>query len=92
MKAARSSSTDAAVLLQPGKALLDDPALGHDLEGVQLAAPVNLYAGMFSKNVPDRPRKGLACVAAVTWQILYSLQAGFAARYQPVLSIASSEP
>lgn len=89
MKAARSSSTDAAVLLQPGKALLDDPALGHDLEGVQLAAPVNLYADMFSKNVPDRPRKGQSCVAAVTWQILYSLEAGFAARYQPVEKAAA---
>ena len=26
------------ILLQPGKAALDDPALGHDLEGMQLAS------------------------------------------------------
>ena len=39
--------------------------------------------------VPDRPRKRQSCVAAVTWQILYSLEAGFAARYQPVEKAAA---
>ena len=29
----------ASVLLQPGEAALDDPALGHDRKGVQFAAP-----------------------------------------------------
>lgn len=36
------------VLLPPRKAALDDPPLGHDLEGVQFAAPVHLHRDVFA--------------------------------------------
>ena len=55
----------APVLLQPGKAALDDPALGHDLESVQLAALGDLYRDVFSQDLSHAQSKGLAHVAAV---------------------------
>ncbi len=67
------------ILLQPGKAALDDPALGHDLEGVQLASLGNLYRDVPTHNLLHTLRKGLARVAAVAQHALHSTQGGLAA-------------
>ena len=55
----------APVLLQPGEAAFDDPALGHDLEGMQFAALGNLDGGVFTQNGLHASGERLAGVAAV---------------------------
>ena len=60
-----------SVLLQPGKAALDDPALWHDLEGMQLTALGDLYRHMLAQNVPYALGKMLTGVATVTQQALH---------------------
>ena len=55
----------APVLFQPSKAALDHPALGHDLERVQLAALGHLHHHMLAQNIAYALRKGLARVATV---------------------------
>ena len=67
------------ILLQPGKAALDDPAPGHDLEGVQFTALGNLYRDVPTHNLLRTLRKGLACVATVAQQGLHPAQSRFAA-------------
>ena len=67
------------ILLQPGKAALDDPAPGHDLEGVQFTALGNLYRDVPTHNLLRTLRKGLACVATVAQQALHPAQGGLAA-------------
>lgn len=62
------------VLLQPGKAALDDPALGHYLECVQFAALGDLYRDVLAQDVAHTLREGLAHVAGVCQQALYSRQ------------------
>ena len=53
------------VLLQPRKAALHHPALGHDLEGVQLAPLGHLHRHLLTQNLAHSLCKGLSCVAAV---------------------------
>jgi hypothetical protein len=38
-----------SILLQPSEAALDDPSLGHDLEGVKLTAFGDLHGDFFSQ-------------------------------------------
>jgi PAS domain-containing protein len=54
------------VLLQPGKAALDDPALGHHLERMQFTALGDLYRDVSAQNVLDALGKRPAHIAAVT--------------------------
>ena len=63
-----------AVLLQPGKAAFHHPALGHDLEGVQLAAPGNLHGDMLAQRFTHAPRKRLSRVATVGQHALHLMQ------------------
>ena len=48
------------VLVQPGKAALDDSALGHDLEGVQFAVLGDLHCCIPVQNFLYPLREGLA--------------------------------
>ena len=68
-----------SVLLQPGKAALDDPALWHDLEGMQLTALGDLYRHMLAQDVPHALGKRLTGVAAVTQQALHLAEPRLAA-------------
>jgi len=65
-----------AVLFQPRKAALDDPALGHDLETVQLTTLGNLYRHMFAQDVSDTLGERLAAVGAVAQHALHPAQGG----------------
>lgn len=67
------------VLLQPGKAALDDPALGHHLERMQFTALGDLYRDVSTQNVLDALGKRSAHIAAVTQQGLHPAQSRFAA-------------
>ena len=67
------------VLLQPGKAALDDPALGHHLERMQFTALGDLYRDVSAQNVLDALGKRSAHIAAVTQQGLHPAQSRFAA-------------
>ena len=69
----------APVLLQPREAALDDPALGHDLEGVQFAPLGNLHCDVLAHNLSHPLRKGLARVAAVGQHICHFAQPALAA-------------
>ena len=62
---------ESSVFLQPGKAALDNPALGHDLEGVQLAAFGNLHGDMLTQNIAYALRKRLAHIAAIAQNTLH---------------------
>ena len=68
-----------AVLLQPGKAALHNPALGHDLEGMQLTALGYLYCDVFAQRLTYALCEGLARVATVAQHALHSGQPGLAA-------------
>ena len=63
-----------SVFLQPGKAALDNPALGHDLEGVQFAAFGNLHGDMLTQNIAYALRKRLAHIAAIAQNTLHLAQ------------------
>ena len=67
------------ILLQPGKAALDDPALGHHLERMQFTALGDLYRDVSAQNVLDALGKRSAHIAAVTQQGLHPAQGRFAA-------------
>ena len=67
------------ILLQPGKAALDDPALGHDLEAMQLASLCNLHRDVLAQNFLRALHKGPTHVAAVAQQALHPAQGGLAA-------------
>lgn len=67
------------VLLKPRKAALDHPALGHDLEGVQLIAFGYLYGHIFTQNVAHALRKRLPRVATVTQHAFDALEMTLAA-------------
>lgn len=43
-----------SVLLQSSEVTLNDPALGHDLEGVQFAALANLRGDLFAEDGTER--------------------------------------
>lgn len=58
--------SQSSVFLQPRKAALDYPALGHNLEGVQLAALGNLHRDVLTQALAHTLRKGLARVAALS--------------------------
>ena len=77
------------VLLQPGKAALDHPALGHDLECVQLAAPGNLHRDLLAQRLAHPLCKRLARIPTVTQHALHSRQAPLASpeRLQRPLAI-----
>lgn len=51
------------VLVQPGKAALDDSALGHDLEGVQFAVLGDLHCCIPVQNFLYPLREGLAKIS-----------------------------
>ena len=77
------------VLLQPGKAALDDPALGHHFECVQLAALGDLHRDMLTQDVTHALREGRSHITGVCQQALYPRQRGLAAleRLQRPLSV-----
>ena len=67
------------VLLQPGKAALHHPTLGHHLERMQFTALGDLYRDVSAQNVLDALGKRPAHIAAVTQQSLHPAQRRFAA-------------
>ncbi len=67
------------IFLQPGKATLNNPAFGHDLEGMQLTLLGNLHCDGLSQDFPHAFGKWFSGVAAVAQQILHVLQVRFAA-------------
>lgn len=67
-----------SVLLQPGKAALHDPALWHDLEGMQFAALGDLHRHMLAQPFAHPLREGLTRVAAIAQNALHPAQAPFA--------------
>lgn len=67
------------VLLQPRKAALNPPALGHHLEGMQLAPLGYLHADVSAQYVLHTLGKRLAYIAAVTQQGLHPAQSQSAA-------------
>ena len=52
-----------AAFLQPRKARLHHPALGHDLKPVQFTALGNLHSHMLAQDLAHALRKGLARIA-----------------------------
>lgn len=68
------------ILLQPGKAALNNPAFGHDLEGMQLTPLGNLHCDGLSQNFSHLFSKRFSGVAAVAQQTLHVFQVRFAAR------------
>jgi len=69
----------APILLKPGKAAFDNPAFGHDLEGMQLTTLGDLYRHVLAQNLAHALCKRLAHIAAVAQYALYSLKARLAA-------------
>ncbi len=63
------------ILLQPGKATLNNPAFGHDLEGMQLTPPGNLHRDGLSQDFPHAFGKWFSGIATVAQQALYFPQA-----------------
>ena len=78
-----------SVFVQPSESAFDDPAIGHDLEGVQLAAPGNLHRDALIEDVTHALRERLADVASIGQQTLYLRQVRLAAlkRLQRSLAI-----
>jgi hypothetical protein len=60
---------------EPGEAAFDDPALGHDLEGVQLTVFGDLYRDRLAQDGTDALRERLAGVAAIIQEALDTIQA-----------------
>ena len=78
------------VLFQPCEAALDHPALGYDLEGMQLAALGDLHGHVFAQDLLHALCEGLAHIAAVGQDALHVDQVGLAApkRLQRAFSIS----
>ena len=53
-------------LLQPGKVARDNPASGHDLEGVQFTKLGNLHRDHLTQYLARTLREGLTHIGAVT--------------------------
>ena len=70
---------ESPVFLQPSETTSDDPALGHDLEGVQLTALGNLYCDRLPRNVSYAFCERRSRIAAVTRQTSRPLQVRLAA-------------
>lgn len=70
---------ESPALVQPGEATLEDPALGHDLEGVQLAALGDLHRDVSAQDVAYALPEWRADAACVCQQNLHSRQTGLAA-------------
>lgn len=68
------------VLVKPCKAAFDNPALGHDLESVQLTAPGDLHRDILSQNFAHPLRERLAHIACICQQRLHTRQRGLATR------------
>ena len=68
------------VLLQPGKAALDHPALGHHRKLVQFAALGYLHRHLWPQCLTHTQRKGLSRISAVAQNALHVAQASLAAR------------
>ena len=68
-----------SVFVQPSESAFDDPAFGHDLEGVQLAAPGNLHRDALIEDFTHALRERLADVASIGQQTLYLRQVRLAA-------------
>ena len=68
------------IRLQPGKAALNNPAFGHDLEGMQLTPLGNLHCDGPSQDFSHLFGKRFSGITAVTQQTLHVLQVRFAAR------------
>lgn len=60
------------------EASLHDPALRHDLEGVQFAALCDLYRDVLAQYLAHALCKGLARVSAVAQHTLSPIEPGFA--------------
>ena len=77
------------VLVQPGKAALDYPALGNHHKLVQLAALGNLHRDLLAQRLAHPLRKRLARIPTVTQHALHPSQAPLAAfeRLQRALAI-----
>ena len=77
------------VLLQPGKAALDDPALGDHCKLVQFAALGNLHCDLLAQRLAHTLSKRLTRIPAITQHALHSSQAWLAApeRLQCALAI-----
>ncbi len=67
------------IFLQPGKATLNNPAFGHDLEGMQLTPLGNLHCDGLSQDFSYLFSKRFSGVAAVAQQTLHVFQVWFAA-------------
>ena len=67
------------IFLQPGKATLNNPAFGHDLEGMQLTPLGNLHCDRLSQDFSHAFGKWFSGVAAVAQQTLHVFQVRFAA-------------
>ena len=81
------------VLLQPGKAALHHPTLGHHLERMQFTALGDLYRDVSAQNVLDALGKRSAHIAAVTQQACTRLKAGLqrcSACKAPLRSVTSA--
>ncbi len=63
-----------SIFLQPGKAALNNPAFGHDLEGMQLTPLGNLHCeGLsqdFSHAVVTAMACGNPCVSTAIWCLM----------------------
>lgn len=77
-----------AVLLQPRKAALNNPALGHDLEGVHFTAFGNLHRPLLSQDVSHSLGKGLTRIASVDKHTLHLSEFVLAARERRKCSFA----
>ena len=77
------------VLVQPGKAALDHPALGHHRKLVQLAALGNLHRDLLAQRLAHPLRERLSHIAAVAQHALHPCQAPLATpeRLQCALAI-----
>ena len=63
-----------SVFLQPSKAAFNNPALGHDLEGVQLVAFGNLHGEGLTQNIAHALCKRLAHITAIGQKALHLAQ------------------
>lgn len=63
-----------SVLFQPREAAFDDPALGHDLEGVQFAAFGDLHRDLLAQDLSYALGERLSGIAAIAQQVLHVSQ------------------
>ena len=64
-----------SILFQPGETTLDDPAFGHNFEGMQFTAPGNLHCDRFAQNFSHAFSEWFPGIATVAQQTLYLSQA-----------------